>query len=225
MFSITPLKESVLNGMAQLEEELWKLSEQANRNRNLDQAGKISSIIRELKKLAQETGNLFDKIEKVQTEPKTNSANRAVRIICTPDGEKPISIIIGEKEKPIEKWYEIPVEVANWIIDEGKELREIQNFISPSNEGFTKSAALKQLTNGWFIEIGDNKERLIKKAEKLLRNVDYAAEIHVETQDGLRTIGVSDKPSDYKVSKLMKLYRSASPETKNKIKEILGINF
>jgi hypothetical protein len=224
MFSIAQLKENLLNCMAQLEEELWKLSEQASQNRNLNQMGKVSSIMREQKKFADTIGYLFDEIAKVQIEPETNSANRAVRIICSRGGKSPTAIRIGEKEMRITKWNQIPETIANWILEDERNLPEIQNFISPSEEGFMKSAHLKRLNNGWFIEVGDDKKALIKKAEKLLRNADYPEEILVEAEDGSRNSVVSDMASDDRVKKLMKLYRKASPETQSKIKEVLGLH-
>lgn len=222
MINITQLKESLLNCMTQLEEELWKLSEQANQKRNLNQIGKVSSIMTEKKKLTDSIGNLFDEIAKVQNEPETNSANRAVRIICSRDGKNPTAIRIGEKKMRIMRWNQVPITIANWILEGEKNLPEIQNFISPNKEGFTKSAYLKQLRNGWFIEVGDDKEVLIKKSEKLLRNADYLEEILVETEDGTRTSAITDGDSDGRVKNFMKLYRKASPETKSKIKEVLA---
>lgn len=224
MFNFAQLKESLLSYMPQLEEELWKLSERANQNRNLNQMGKVGSIIREQKKLVDAISYLFDEIAKVQIEPETNSANQAIRIICSRNGKSPTAIRIGEKEMRIRKWNEIPVTIANWILEDGKNLPEIQNFISPDKEGFMKSAFLKQLRNGWFIEVGDHKEALIKKTEKLLRNAGYPEEILVETEDGSRISSVSDRASNDWVKRLMKLYRKAPPETQSKIKEVLGLH-
>jgi hypothetical protein len=223
MINITPLKEKILNCMTQWEEELWRLSEQANQNRNLSQMDKTNSIMREQKKISDAIKDLFDEIGKVQKEPETNSADRTIKIICPREGEKPTAIRIGEEEIRIDSWNQILIVIANWILEDKKNLPEIKNFISPNKEGFAKSAQCKPLKNGWFIEVGDSAKTLINKAKKLLRNTGYTEEILVETKDETITSAVSDRVFDNR-TKVIKLYRNASPEKRNKIKELLGLN-
>jgi hypothetical protein len=64
--------------------------------------------------------------------------------------------------------YQIPIVIANWIIQQGKPLPRIPNFVHPSNSGFASSAHTKELKNGWFIEVGDDQGRLIEKGRELL---------------------------------------------------------
>ena len=64
--------------------------------------------------------------------------------------------------------YQIPIVIANWIIQQGKALPRIPNFVHPSNTGFAPSAQTKELKNGHFIEVGDDQGRLIEKGRELL---------------------------------------------------------
>jgi predicted type IV restriction endonuclease len=80
----------------------------------------------------------------------------------------PTEIRIGDFHAPVRNWNEIPIVVANWILAQGKPLREIPYFVHKTNSGFQKAAQIKELNNGWFIEIGDNWQVLIRKGRKLL---------------------------------------------------------
>jgi hypothetical protein len=86
---------------------------------------------------------------------------------------RPQEIRIGSYRKAIGMANQIPTTVANWLLEQGKTLPTIQNFVHPSNSGFSQSASTKQLINGTFIEIGDNQEVLIQKARRLLDACGY----------------------------------------------------
>ena len=66
------------------------------------------------------------------------------------------------------KSNQIPVVVGNWILKQGKNLPRIQNFVHETSAGFPQSAQVKQLENGWFIEIGDSQQVLVQKGRRLL---------------------------------------------------------
>jgi hypothetical protein len=81
---------------------------------------------------------------------------------------RPKEIRFGSVRKHINYANEIPIIVANWLIEQGKAVPNCQNFIHPSNSGFSQSAITKRLISGQFIEVGDNQEVLLHKARKLL---------------------------------------------------------
>ena len=63
----------------------------------------------------------------------------------------------------------VPVVVANWILNQGRELPRIQNFVHETRAGFLGSAQPKPTSDGkWYIEVGDNQERLLQKGRRLL---------------------------------------------------------
>lgn len=82
---------------------------------------------------------------------------------------------IGDHVEPLQAANEIPVSVANWILDQGKELPLIPNFVHRGKDGFAKSAQLKQAKNGWHVEVGDSQITLIQKARKLLDRCGFGA--------------------------------------------------
>lgn len=98
---------------------------------------------------------------------------------------RPREIRIGSFRKPISIANQIPITAANWLIEQGKTLPTIPNFIHPSNSGFSQSASPRQLVNGSFIEIGDNQEVLIQKARRLLDACGFRSlKLEVMFEDG-----------------------------------------
>ena len=75
---------------------------------------------------------------------------------------------IGSVRESVNYSYQIPIVIANWIIQQGKPLPRIPNFVHLSNSGFASSAQTKELKNGCFIEVGDDQGRLIEKGRELL---------------------------------------------------------
>ena len=86
---------------------------------------------------------------------------------------KPKEVRIGSFRKPVFFSNEILITVANWLIEQGKTLPSIPNFIHPIDSGFAQSAVPRRLNNGTFIEVGDNQETLLKKARRLLNACGY----------------------------------------------------
>jgi DNA sulfur modification protein DndB len=77
-------------------------------------------------------------------------------------------VLIGNVQESVKYSYQIPIVIANWIIQQGKALPRIPNFVHSSNTGFAPSAQTKELKNGHFIEVGDDQGRLIEKGRELL---------------------------------------------------------
>ena len=75
---------------------------------------------------------------------------------------------IGNVVIDVGRLNEIPIVVANWILQQGKTLHRMQNFVHETDSGFPGSAQTKRLDNGWSIEIGDSKYTLLRKGRKLL---------------------------------------------------------
>jgi hypothetical protein len=98
---------------------------------------------------------------------------------------KPREVKLGSFRKPVFFSNEILITVANWLIEQGKALPTIPNFVHPSNSGFSPSAMPRQLVNGSFIEIGDNQEMLLQKARRLLDACGYhTLKLEVAFEDG-----------------------------------------
>lgn len=113
------------------------------------------------------------------TEPVYYPTRRRRQII------RPREIRIGSYRKAISIANQIPITTANWLLDQGKSLPTIPNFVHPSNSGFAQSAVPRQLNNGTFIEIGDNQEVLIQKARRLLNACGFRdLKIEVLFEDG-----------------------------------------
>lgn len=222
MSELGRIKKNILAEMEKLEEELWKVLRAAGENKELSRTEKTSLIIKDGKKLINAINLLFDEISRIELEPGKIMDIQGIGIRTS--DEKPTAIRIRGKEIGIRNWNEIPVVIGDWILDQGKKFPEIRNFVSPNKENFAKSAFLKQLNNGWFIEVGDQKEVLIKKTQKLLRISGIPEEIVIESEEGSGISTGLNTDSSKGIDHLMRLYRKASPEAKNKVKEVLGLN-
>jgi hypothetical protein len=98
---------------------------------------------------------------------------------------RPTEIRIGTFRKSIGYLNEIPLTVGNFLIEQGKVLPTLSNFIQPSNSGFEMSAKTERLISGQYMEIGDDKKTLLKKARDLLDICGYrTTKIDVLFRDG-----------------------------------------
>jgi hypothetical protein len=86
---------------------------------------------------------------------------------------RPVEMKFGSVKKHIRYSTEIPVAIANWLIEQGKELPITANFIHPSDAGFSQSATTKKLKSGQYMRVGHNQNALLHKARELLDGCGY----------------------------------------------------
>jgi hypothetical protein len=99
---------------------------------------------------------------------------------------RPVEIKFGSVKKHIRYATEIPVAIANWLIEQGKALPISANFIHPSEAGFSQSATTKKLKSGQFMRVGHNQEALLHKARELLDGCGYeGTQIKVLLDNGI----------------------------------------
>jgi hypothetical protein len=97
-----------------------------------------------------------------------------------------VEIKFGSVKRHIRYATEIPVAIANWLIEQGKELPITANFIHPSDAGFSQSATTKKLKSGQFMRVGHNQEALLHKARELLDGCGYeGVQIKVLLDNGI----------------------------------------
>lgn len=98
----------------------------------------------------------------------------------------PTEVRIGTAIVRVSKSKQIPVAVANWIIEQGKALPTIQNFVHKTNTGFPRTAQTEQLRDGSFIEIGDSQLVLVQKGRRLLDACGFRdVRLHVVLENGV----------------------------------------
>jgi hypothetical protein len=99
---------------------------------------------------------------------------------------RPVEMKFGSVKKHIRYATEIPVAIANWLIEQGKELPITANFIHPSDAGFSQSATTKKLKSGQYMRVGHNQEALLHKARELLDGCGYeGVQIKVLLDNGI----------------------------------------
>jgi hypothetical protein len=74
---------------------------------------------------------------------------------------------MGASSVPITRWYKVPICVANWLLERGSSLSSLA-FVQRQSSAFPASARLKTLRDGSFIELGDDRARLLRKARRML---------------------------------------------------------
>jgi len=182
MFKFTRLKEDFLSSAQSLNTELWERLRNSADMRDRKKAGIVQSFIERAEKVTNEINLLFNDIQiEFGQNPEKLSLMEEVSVIFK-DG-RPTKINIFGEEIVIRKLNEIPVSVANWLMDHGKTLVEIPNFIHRNRTDFKMTSATpKQLKNGWFIEVGDDKDRLLDKANRLLKRAGFSRDIKVKEE-------------------------------------------
>jgi hypothetical protein len=99
---------------------------------------------------------------------------------------RPVELKFGSVKKHIRYATEIPVAIANWLIEQGKELPTSENFIHPSEAGFSQSAVTKKLKSGQVMRVGHNQQSLLHKSRELLDGCGYeGVQIKVLLDNGI----------------------------------------
>jgi hypothetical protein len=80
---------------------------------------------------------------------------------------QPVAIQVGSSTAPIQRWNEVPISVANWLIAQGTAIPTV-SFVKRAVSSFPASARLKTLSDGALIEVGDDRPNLLRKARRLL---------------------------------------------------------
>ena len=89
------------------------------------------------------------------------------------DGSKPAThqpvavLLLGASSTPIARWYKVPLYVANCLLERGSSLSSLA-FVKRKTSAFPASARLKTLRDGSFIELGDDRARLLRKTRRML---------------------------------------------------------
>jgi hypothetical protein len=98
---------------------------------------------------------------------------------------RPVEIKVGPLKQRIRGAHEIPVVVANWLIEQGKAVQNFENFVHAANIGFKPTATTKRLNSGQYMEVGNDQKDLLRKARILLDSCGYKGRpIEVLLKDG-----------------------------------------
>ena len=125
-------KQSIIKELSEFEKELWNLLKQATKNRDTHRVDKINSVIRKKQSVASEIERIFDGLQGIMS-PRQAVPEAAREIRPSLSGKRPKAIPravrIGAYEQAVRRLNKIPVVVGNWILDQGKDLPEIYNFV------------------------------------------------------------------------------------------------
>lgn len=180
MIKLTQLKKDLLDSTNALKAELrGHLISLVNQDET-KKVGILNLMIERANKIKNEIYLLFNDLEAEfgQKAEKENSTGPSNRILVFQKGGIPLKLNILGEEFEIRRWNQVPVCVANWILDQGKVLEEYPNFIHRNKADFQiQNPSFKQLKNGWFMEVGDDKPRLLYKTKRILKLAGFSEEI------------------------------------------------
>lgn len=179
MLKFASLKEDFSSAAQSLNAELWERLRKAADMKDDKKVDIANSFIKRTKTVINEINLFFNDIEReFGQKPEKPSPKNDVIVLCK--NGKPAKINIFGEEIEIRKLNEIPISVANWLLDHGKTLPEVPNFIHRNKADFKMiSATSKPLKDGRFIEVGDDKNRLLDKARKLLKIAGISGDVKV----------------------------------------------
>lgn len=80
---------------------------------------------------------------------------------------RPVGVLAQGTETPVAKWNDVPVVIANWLLDQQLPLPAMP-FIKRDEAAFPRSARLRTLQDGSLIDLGDGRAQLLRKARRLL---------------------------------------------------------
>lgn len=187
MMNFVHSKEDLLNLVKSLKTELWqRLRNPAESDSK--KAGIVLSFIERSEKIINDISLLFNDLEGEfgQKPEKFSPSSRNNEVIVFVKNGKPVKINIFGEEIGIRYYREVPISIANWLLDHGKTLVGLPDldFIQRNKADFKmESADPKPLKNGLLIEVGDDRNRLLYKAQKLLKATGSQAVMRVR-EDG-----------------------------------------
>jgi len=171
--NITKLNTEIFTELAHVEQALRLKNRDAAQN-GLEKIARFNNLLRQ----AENVAKIIE--QSVAGDARESMPNPTARL-GTLNGyarhkqprPKPVCITIGTSRTEIRDWNDSLETVANWIIKQGRTIPTFPNFILPSEEGFASSAKTRRLSSGQFIELGDSKETLLKKARRLLDSCGF----------------------------------------------------
>jgi hypothetical protein len=80
----------------------------------------------------------------------------------------PTEVRIGATVLRVNRSVQIPVALANWILQQGQPLRTIPNFVHETNAGVLQAAQPKRLQNGMYIDVHGDQKEMVRRGRRLL---------------------------------------------------------
>ena len=165
MENITEIVERVRRDVSKIESYLWKGMEESVKNKDLSGNERSKRAIDRWRKIMKDVEDAITELGKLST------PYEEAHLIITINDELQMGSKILElngETYPLKYWYEVLVKIANYILEVTNELPIINNFVHKREEDFTMSSKQLKHVNGYYIEVGDSKDRLIEKCKLLL---------------------------------------------------------
>jgi len=165
MEHIDKISKRIMGDVSEIESYLWKVMEEAVKNRDKSRIEKSKKEIDKWAKIAQDLKDAITGLDESQASSQEGHLTIAVK-------EEPASgrkiLELDGKTYPLKFWNELLVKIAGYILENKNELPIIKNFVHKSEKEFSIISKQLKPVDGYYIEVGDSKERLIEKCIMLL---------------------------------------------------------
>lgn len=181
MENISEIKDRIIRDVSEIETQLWSVMKGAVEDR--DKAGIENSkrAIDRWTKIAQDVKDFITELDTLSMP--SEGTPLIIKIKEESTGLKIIEL--NGKTHNLKNLYEVLIIVANYILEVSNGLPIINNFVHKREEDFTMSSKKIKKVGDYYIEVGDDKERIIKKC-KLLLEASVIGKYHLFriTKDG-----------------------------------------
>ena len=108
-----------------------------------------------------------------------------MKLSALPKTVHPVAVRIGTTTKSVTTSAELPLTVANWILDEIRRLPIIPNVVHETDTGFGQAANLKRLRNGFYLNVHGQQTEMVRRGRRLLNASGFSAvPLEVELENG-----------------------------------------
>lgn len=164
MGNINEILDRIVTDVSKIEAYLWGAMKEAAENRDKPGIEKSKRAIDRWTKLAQDVKELMVDLEKLSTP--SEETHLIITIKEEPTGLKILEF--DGKTYHLKYWNELLIIIATHILELKNELPIIKNFVHKREEDFTMSSKQLKPINGYYIEVGDSTDQLIRKCKDLL---------------------------------------------------------
>jgi len=162
---VNKIGKRIMGDVSEIESYLWKAMEDAAKNKDKSGIERFKRAIDKWTKIVQDVRDTISVLDKSQAPTQVGH----LTITITEEIQNGQKILeLDGKTFPLKFWNELLVRIAGYILEIKNELPIIKNFVQKNKEDFSMPSKQVKSVDGYYIEVGDSKDRLIQKSIILL---------------------------------------------------------
>lgn len=162
---VDKISKRIIGDVSEIESYLWKAMEEAAKNKDKSGIEKFKRSIDKWTKIVQDVKDAISGFDKSCTSNQEGHLTVTIKEEL-PNGRKILEL--DGKTFPLKFWNELLTKIATYILEVKNELPIIKNFVHKNKGDFSMTSQQVKYIDGYYIEVGDSKDRLIEKSIMLL---------------------------------------------------------